>query len=156
VLIRPGFVRAAPTLPGTTRIRLPSTPSTCCDRQTAKVSHLHSNQQRLTAQTVALIGPNGAGKTTLLKIIAGDLTPTSGSVSRSGGLGVMRQFIGSIQNSSTVRDLLFSLSPSALRQAVSEVDRLELRLMEDDREQTHLRYAQRSPTTPTPAGTTPK
>ena len=25
--------------------------STCCDRQTAKVSHLHSNQQRLTAQT---------------------------------------------------------------------------------------------------------
>jgi ATPase subunit of ABC transporter with duplicated ATPase domains len=106
--------------------------------------------------TVALIGPNGAGKTTLLKIIAGDLTATSGSVSRSGGLGVMRQFIGSIQNSSTVRDLLFSLSPSALRQAVSEVDRLELRLMEDDREQTHLRYAQRSPTTPTPAGTTPK
>ena len=92
--------------------------------------------------TVALIGPNGAGKTTLLKIIAGDLTPTSGSVSRSGGLGVMRQFIGSIQNSSTVRDLLFSLSPPALRQAVSEVDRLELRLMEDDREQTHLRYAQ--------------
>jgi ATPase subunit of ABC transporter with duplicated ATPase domains len=92
--------------------------------------------------TVALIGPNGAGKTTLLKIIAGDLTPTSGSVSRSGALGVMRQFIGSIQNSSTVRDLLFSLSPPALRQAVSEVDRLELRLMEDDREQTHLRYAQ--------------
>jgi ATPase subunit of ABC transporter with duplicated ATPase domains len=92
--------------------------------------------------TVALIGPNGAGKTTLLKIIAGDLTPTSGSVSRSGGLGMMRQFIGNIRDSSTVRDLLFSLSPPALRQAVSEVDRLELRLMEDDREQTHLRYAQ--------------
>jgi ABC-type multidrug transport system ATPase subunit len=40
--------------------------------------------------TVALVGPNGSGKTTLLKIIAGDLMPTSGSVSRSGGLGVMR------------------------------------------------------------------
>jgi ABC-type multidrug transport system ATPase subunit len=60
--------------------------------------------------TVALVGPNGAGKTTLLKIIAGDLTPTSGSVSRSGGLGVMRQFIGSIRDATTVRDLLFSLS----------------------------------------------
>jgi hypothetical protein len=57
VLTRPGFVRAAPTLPGTTRIKLPSTPSTCCDRQKAKVSHLRSNQQRLTAQTVYLIDP---------------------------------------------------------------------------------------------------
>ena len=64
--------------------------------------------------TVALVGPNGSGKTTLLRIIAGDLTPTSGSVSRSGGLGVMRQFIGSIRDGSTVRDLLFSLSPQPL------------------------------------------
>ena len=39
---RPGFVRAAPTLPGTTRIRLPPAPPTCCDRPETKVSHLHS------------------------------------------------------------------------------------------------------------------
>jgi ATPase subunit of ABC transporter with duplicated ATPase domains len=100
---------------------------------------------------VALVGPNGAGKTTLLKIIAGDLMPSSGSVSRSGGLGVMRQFIGSIRGSQdpkrsfgsmSVRDLLFSLSPPALRRAVAELDRLELQLMEDDSEQTQLRYAQ--------------
>jgi ATPase subunit of ABC transporter with duplicated ATPase domains len=91
---------------------------------------------------VALVGPNGAGKTTLLKIIAGDLTPTTGSVSRSGGLGIMRQFIGSIRDSSTVRDLLFSLSPPALQRAVAELDRLELRLMEEDSEQAQLRYAQ--------------
>jgi len=32
VLTRPGFVRAAPALPGTTRTRLPSAPPTCCDR----------------------------------------------------------------------------------------------------------------------------
>ena len=31
VLARPGFVRAAPALPGTTRIRLPSAPPSCCD-----------------------------------------------------------------------------------------------------------------------------
>ena len=90
---------------------------------------------------VALVGPNGSGKTTLLKIIAGDLTPTTGSVSRSGGLGVMRQFIGSIRDASSVRDLLFSLSSPALRRAVTELDRLELQLMEDDSEPGQLRYA---------------
>ena len=49
VLTRPGFVRAAPTLPGTPRIRLPSATSTCCDRTTVQVSHLHSINKRLTA-----------------------------------------------------------------------------------------------------------
>jgi ATPase subunit of ABC transporter with duplicated ATPase domains len=91
---------------------------------------------------VALVGANGSGKTTLLRIIAGDLAPTAGSISRGGGLGVMRQFIGSIRNSSSVRDLLFSLSPPRLRTAVADLDRLELALMTDDREATQLAYAQ--------------
>jgi ATPase subunit of ABC transporter with duplicated ATPase domains len=47
--------------------------------------------------TAALVGPNGAGKTTLIRLIAGDLAPQSGTVSASGGLGVMRQFIGGIR-----------------------------------------------------------
>jgi ATPase subunit of ABC transporter with duplicated ATPase domains len=90
---------------------------------------------------IALVGPNGAGKTTLLRLIAGDIQPTDGGISRSGGLGVMRQFIGSIRDSSMVRDLLFSLAPPRLRQAVAEVDRLELQLMTDDSEPVQLAYA---------------
>src|SRR6478609_127533 len=91
---------------------------------------------------VALVGANGSGKTTLLKIIAGDLVPADGTISRSGGLGVMRQFIGSIRDHSTVRDLLFSLVAPRLRAAVADLDRLELALMDDDSEPVQLRYAQ--------------
>jgi ATPase subunit of ABC transporter with duplicated ATPase domains len=90
---------------------------------------------------VALVGANGSGKTTLLRIIAGDLTPTEGTISRSGGLGVMRQFIGSIRDHSTVRDLLFQLSPPRIRDAAATVDALELRLMDDDTEPVQLAYA---------------
>ena len=43
---------------------------------------------------VALVGANGAGKTTLLRIVTGDLVPHAGAVTRTGGLGVMRQFVG--------------------------------------------------------------
>jgi ATPase subunit of ABC transporter with duplicated ATPase domains len=43
---------------------------------------------------VALVGANGAGKTTLLRIITGELAPHGGAVTRSGGLGMMDQFVG--------------------------------------------------------------
>ena len=48
--------------------------------------------------TAALVGPNGAGKTTLLRLIAGDIAPQLGTVGFSGGLGVMRQFVGAIRS----------------------------------------------------------
>nr|CAA9352970.1 MAG: ABC transporter, ATP-binding protein 1 (cluster 4, leucine/isoleucine/valine/benzoate) [uncultured Nocardioidaceae bacterium] len=35
-------------------------------------------------QRLAILGPNGAGKTTLFNVVAGDLTPTSGSVQIAG------------------------------------------------------------------------
>ncbi|MFY1625040.1 ABC-F family ATP-binding cassette domain-containing protein [Micromonospora sp. WMMD723] len=66
---------------------------------------------------VALVGPNGAGKTTLLRMVAGDLPVRTGVIARSGGLGVMRQFIGMIGDESTLADLALSLAPPALRAA---------------------------------------
>jgi ATPase subunit of ABC transporter with duplicated ATPase domains len=90
---------------------------------------------------VALVGANGTGKTTLLRIVAGDLTPSAGNVARSGGLGVMRQFIGSIRDDSTVRDLLLSLAPAPIRAAGGALDHAELALMESEDERAQLRYA---------------
>ena len=91
---------------------------------------------------VALVGANGAGKTTLLRIVAGDDAPQEGAVTRSGGLGVMRQFVGSVRDESTVRDLLVSVAPQAIRTAAKAVEVAELAMMERDDEPTQLRYAQ--------------
>ncbi|MFJ8622123.1 ABC-F family ATP-binding cassette domain-containing protein [Kitasatospora sp. NPDC093550] len=43
------------------------------------------------AGRTGLVAPNGSGKSTLLKLIAGELTPTAGSVTVSGTLGHLRQ-----------------------------------------------------------------
>ncbi len=91
---------------------------------------------------VALVGANGAGKTTLLRIITGDLVPHAGAVTRTGGLGVMRQMVGAgLGDDPTVADLLLSVSPPRVRAAAAEVDRCELALMETDDEKTQMRYA---------------
>lgn len=91
---------------------------------------------------VALVGPNGAGKTTLLRLIAGELRPHGGTVTVSGGLGVMPQFVGSVRDERTVRDLLVSVAPPRLRQAAAAVDAAELAIMEVDDEAAQMAYAQ--------------
>ena len=53
VLARPGVVRAAPTLPGTTRIRLPPAPPPCCDRAGGEGLPPPLEPQRLTAHAHA-------------------------------------------------------------------------------------------------------
>ena len=94
--------------------------------------------------TAALVGPNGAGKTTLLRLVAGDLQPQEGSVTSTGGLGVMRQFIGTDQShgiTPMVRDLLLSVSPPRIQEAARRLDETELAMMERDDERAQLRYA---------------
>jgi len=49
VLARPGFVRAAPTLPGTTWFRLPPASPPCCDRISGEGFSPPLDPQRLTA-----------------------------------------------------------------------------------------------------------
>ena len=104
----------------------------------------------------ALVGPNGAGKTTLLRLIAGDLVPQSGTVTASGGLGVMRQFVGGIRGTAaqdersfggipgdevTVRDLLVSVAAPRVREAAGRLHAAEQTMAERDDERAQLRYA---------------
>ncbi|HEX2314116.1 MAG TPA: ATP-binding cassette domain-containing protein [Thermomonospora sp.] len=85
----------------------------------------------------ALVGPNGAGKTTLLRLVAGDLTPTRGTVTTSGGLGVLRQFVPADR---TIGDLLLSVAPGPVREATRALARAEAALGDDEASQ--LAYAQ--------------
>ncbi len=91
---------------------------------------------------IALIGPNGAGKTTLLRMVAGDLPVHEGVIARSGGVGVMRQFIGMIADDRTLTDLALSLVMPRVRAAGEALARAEaaLRAAPAD-EKAQLRYA---------------
>ena len=91
--------------------------------------------------TSALIGANGAGKSTLLRLIRGELRADSGAVTIDGGLGVMDQFVGHLRDSSTVRDLLVSVSPAAVRSATLALDASELALIDEDSTAHQMAYA---------------
>jgi len=89
----------------------------------------------------ALIGANGAGKTTLMRMIAGDEPVQEGSIARTGGLGVMRQFVGHMTDG-TVRDLLLTVAPDAIAQAAAKITATELAMIEDSSEKNQMAYAQ--------------
>ncbi|MEW1718603.1 ATP-binding cassette domain-containing protein [Streptomyces sp. NPDC093109] len=91
---------------------------------------------------VALVGANGAGKTTLLRLISGELQPHGGTVNVSGGLGVMSQFVGSVRDERTVRDLLVSVAQPRIREAAAAVDEAEHAIMTVDDEAAQMAYAQ--------------
>ncbi|NGN63794.1 ABC-F family ATP-binding cassette domain-containing protein [Streptomyces sp. A7024] len=90
----------------------------------------------------ALVGANGAGKTTLLRLLSGELEPHGGTVTASGGLGVMPQFVGSVRDERTVRDLLVSVSQPRIQVAAKAVDDAEHGIMTRDDEAAQMQYAQ--------------
>lgn len=93
-------------------------------------------------------------------MIAGDLQPHGGSVTISGGLGVMRQFVGTtgreeqkkagdeqegpgaLPADASVRDLLVSVAPARIAKAARAVDAAELAMIAQDDEKTQMAYAQ--------------
>ncbi|MFB4282810.1 ABC-F family ATP-binding cassette domain-containing protein [Nonomuraea sp. MTCD27] len=86
----------------------------------------------------ALVGPNGAGKSTLLRLIAGEVAPVAGRVVASGGVGVMRQFLGA----GTVRDLLLNVAPRRIQEAWAALEGAEAAISARDDEEHQLGYAQ--------------
>lgn len=90
----------------------------------------------------ALIGPNGAGKTTLFKILTGDVAPTEGIATTTGGMGVMRQFIGSIRSAWTVRDLLLSVASARIQQVAKAHMLAEAAVAATPDEPQQMAYAQ--------------
>ncbi|MFD7921583.1 ABC-F family ATP-binding cassette domain-containing protein [Streptomyces sp. NPDC059740] len=91
---------------------------------------------------VALVGANGAGKTTLLRMLSGELQAHGGTVASSGGVGIMPQFVGSVRDERTVRDLLVSVAQPAIRKAAAAVDEAEHLIMTVDDEAAQMKYAQ--------------
>ncbi len=83
-------------------------------------------------QHVGLVGTNGVGKSTLLRILAGELTPDEGEYAVGGRVGYMPQNVGVSDGAGTVRELLLSLAPRAVRQAGESVLALEAELEDGD------------------------
>lgn len=110
---------------------------------------------------VALVGPNGIGKTTLLGLLDGRVPLQEGSRGLSGRLGVMRQLVptrtaatplrgasepagvgpGSLRDDSTVRDLLLTTSPPAIRAAAAKLEAAEESAILHDSERAQMDYA---------------
>ena len=83
-------------------------------------------------QHVGLVGSNGVGKSTLLKILVGALPPDEGEYAVGGLLGYMPQDVGVADGHQTVRALLLSLAPRAVRLAGERMLALEAELERGD------------------------
>lgn len=80
-----------------------------------------------------IVGDSGSGKSTLLRLITGELTPTAGSVTVEGAVGVLRQNL-ILRTGDTVADLLgIRAAVDALRAIVAgDVDPAHFDAVGDD------------------------
>jgi ATPase subunit of ABC transporter with duplicated ATPase domains len=88
-----------------------------------------------------LIGANGVGKSTLLRILAGELSADEGDAATGGLVGYMAQDVGLRDGDRTVRELLLSLAPSAVRQAGEAMIELEAALQAGGDDDAGMRLA---------------
>ncbi len=79
-------------------------------------------------QHAGLVGANGVGKSTLLKILVGLLPADEGEAAHGGRLAYMAQDVGVGDGDGTVRELLLSLAPRAVRAAGEAMLTLERQL----------------------------
>ncbi|MDN4614114.1 ABC-F family ATP-binding cassette domain-containing protein [Leifsonia sp. F6_8S_P_1B] len=94
---------------------------------------LHRLSGTFTTGRTGLVGRNGAGKSTLLRLIAGELTPTSGRIETVGDVGYLPQTL-TLRTDATVADLL-GIGPvvAALRAIESgDVDQAHFDAVGDD------------------------
>jgi ATPase subunit of ABC transporter with duplicated ATPase domains len=64
-------------------------------------------------ERIALTGPNGAGKSTLLRLVQGDLSPDSGSISRADGrVAFLSQRLDLLDDDRTVAENLAAAAPA--------------------------------------------
>jgi ATPase subunit of ABC transporter with duplicated ATPase domains len=89
----------------------------------------------------ALVGANGIGKTTLLRLIAGEEPVAAGSLRVDGRVGLMRQFIGSNEQPTSVREFLLAYSEPGVREAAARLRAAEERLRAEPNERAQLAYA---------------
>ncbi len=89
----------------------------------------------------ALVGANGVGKTTLLRILAGEESASRGAVRIDGRALFMRQMIGSIAGSTTIRQLLLSLASATVQRAAAELESAERAVSLPHGRVADLRYA---------------
>src|SRR3954451_6271533 len=81
---------------------------------------------------VGLVGTNGVGKSTLFRVIAGELPADDGDVNVGGRLAYMPQNVGVGADERSVRELLTSLAPGALRTAGERMLAAERALADGD------------------------
>jgi ATPase subunit of ABC transporter with duplicated ATPase domains len=83
-------------------------------------------------QHVGLVGANGVGKSSLFKVLVGALSPDEGEVSVGGIVAYMPQDVGVADDERSVRELLLSLGPMAVRRAGERVLGYEAELAAGD------------------------
>ncbi|HEX8101058.1 MAG TPA: ATP-binding cassette domain-containing protein [Solirubrobacteraceae bacterium] len=83
---------------------------------------------------VGLVGANGVGKSTLLRVLTGELPADAGEFSVGGRVAYMAQDVGLERPGQTVRDLLLTLAPTALRRAGERMQAAERALEGGDDE----------------------